>query len=105
MVFLYALIGVLGAATLIFTVQNPDPVAVNFLNWRTVGMPLSLLLLLAVALGMVVASVSAFATQIQLKLKIRRLEQQIARLSAPPAKPPLRVEPRRVDVDRAVPGA
>src|SRR6266581_3271996 len=96
MVFLYALIGVLGAATLIFTVQNPDPVSVNFLNWRTVGMPLSLLLLLAVALGMVVASVSAFAKQIELKLRIRRLEQQIAKLSAP-AKEPRRIEPRQVD--------
>jgi uncharacterized integral membrane protein len=105
MVFLYVLIGILGAAALVFTVQNPDPVSVNFLNWRTVAMPLSLLLLLAVALGIVVASVSAFATQIQLKLKIRRLEQQIAKLSAPPEKPPLRAEPRRVEVDRVVPGA
>ena len=105
MVFFYVLIGVLGAAALDFTVQTPDPVAVSFLNWRTVGMPLSLLLLLAVALGIVVASASAFATQIQLKLKIRRLEREIAKLSAPPAKPPLRVEPRRVEVDRVVPGA
>ncbi len=96
MVFLYTLIGVLGAAAMIFTVQNPDPVSVNFLNWRSVGMPLSLLLLLAVFLGIVVASVSAFAKQIELKLKIRRLEQQIAKLSAP-AKQPRRVEPRPVD--------
>ena len=97
MVFLYVLIGVLGAAAWIFTIQNPDPVSVNFLTWRTMEMPLSLLLLLAVALGIVVASVSAFATQIQLKLKIRRLEHQIAKLSAPAPKPLQRVEPRRVD--------
>lgn len=96
MVFLYTLIGVLGAAAMIFAVQNPDPVSVNFLNWRSTGMPLSLLLLLAVFLGIVVASVSAFAKQIELKLKIRRLEQQIAKLSAP-AKQPRRVEPRQVD--------
>jgi uncharacterized integral membrane protein len=96
MVFLYTLFGVLGAAAMIFTVQNPDPVSVNFLNWRSVGMPLSLLLLLAVFLGIVVASVSAFAKQIELKLRIRRLEQQIAKLSAP-AKQPRRVEPRQVD--------
>jgi hypothetical protein len=51
---------------------------------------------LAVFLGIVVASVSAFAKQIELKLKIRRLEQQIAKLSAP-AKQPRRVEPRQVD--------
>ncbi len=102
MVFLYALIGVLGAAALIFTVQNPEPVSVNFLNWRSVGMPLSLLLLLAVFLGLVVASVSAFAKQIELKLKIRRLEHQIAKLSAP-ARQPQRVEPRRID--QVLPGA
>ena len=96
MVFLYTLMGVLGAAAMIFTVQNPDPVSVNFLNWRSVGMPLALLLLLAVFLGIMVASVSAFAKQIELKLKIRRLEQQIAKLSAP-AKQPRRVEPRQVD--------
>jgi len=96
MVFLYTLMGVLGAAAMIFTVQNPDPVSVNFLNWRSVGMPLALLLLLAVFLGIVVASVSAFAKQIELKLKIRRLEQQIAKLSAP-AKEPRRIEPRQVD--------
>jgi uncharacterized integral membrane protein len=102
MVFLYALIGVLGAAALIFTVQNPEPVSVNFLNWRTIAMPLSLLLLLAVFLGILVASISAFAKQIELKLKIRRLEHQIVKLSAP-ARQPARVEPRRVD--QAVPGA
>ena len=96
MVFLYALIGVLGAAATIFTVQNPDPVAVNFLAWRSVAMPLSLLLLLAVFLGLVISSISAFAKQIELKFKIRRLEQQIAKLSAP-AKQPRRVEPRQVD--------
>ncbi len=96
MVFLYTLMGVLGAAAMIFTVQNPDPVSVNFLSWRSVGMPLALLLLLAVFLGIVVASVSAFAKQIELKLKIRRLEQQIAKLSAP-AKEPRRIEPRQVD--------
>ena len=71
MVFLYALIGVLGAAATIFTVQNPDPVAVNFLAWRSVAMPLSLLLLLAVFLGLVISSISAFAKQIELKFKLR----------------------------------
>jgi uncharacterized integral membrane protein len=102
MVVLYALIGVLGAAAMIFTVQNPDPVAVNFLAWRSVAMPLSLLLLLAVFLGLVISYISAFAKQIELKFKIRRLEQQIAKLSSP-VKPPQRVEPRRID--QALPGA
>ena len=92
MVFLYVLFGVLGAGAMIFSVQNTEPVTVNFLNWRTVGMPLSFLLLSSVFVGVIFTSVSAFATQIELKLKIRRLENQIARLSAPAARSP-RVEP------------
>lgn len=35
MVFLYVLIGLLGAMALVFTVQNPEPITLTFLNWRT----------------------------------------------------------------------
>jgi uncharacterized integral membrane protein len=82
MLFLYVVIGILGAATLIFTVQNPDPVAVRFLDWRTGTFPLSFVLLLAVFLGLVVASISAFAQQIHLERKIRQLRHQVSDLMA-----------------------
>ena len=82
MLFLYVVIGILGAATLIFTVQNPDPVAVRFLDWQTGSFPLSFVLLLAVFVGLVVASISAFAQQIHLERKIRQLRHQVSDLMA-----------------------
>jgi uncharacterized integral membrane protein len=93
MVFIYVLVGILGAGALLFAVQNTEPVTVNFLDWRSVGMPLSFLLLLSVFVGVVFASVSGFAKQIELKLKIRRLENRIAQLSARAPQSP-RVEPK-----------
>ena len=83
MVFVYVLIALLGAGAMAFAVQNPDPVAVNFLTLRTVSLPLSLLLLLSVFVGVLFASVSGFAREIELKRNIRRLEKRIAELSAP----------------------
>jgi len=83
MVFVYVLVGLLGAAAMAFAVQNPDPVAVTFLGWQTVSLPLSLLLLLSVFVGVVFASVSGFAREIELMRKVRRLEKRIVELSAP----------------------
>jgi len=82
MLFLYVVIGILGAATLLFTVQNPDPVVVRFLDWQTGSFPLSFVILLAVFLGLVVASISAFAHQIHLERKIRQLRHQVSDLIA-----------------------
>jgi uncharacterized integral membrane protein len=81
MVFLYVLFGLLGAAALVFTVQNPDPVSLTFLNWHTPQLPQSLLLLLAAFVGVVCAAVSGFAQQFQLKGKVRRLETRLAVLT------------------------
>ena len=96
MLFVYVLMAILGAAAMIFSIQNPNPVPVSFLNARLVSLPLSLLILLSVFVGVVFASVSAFAKQIELKLKVRRLEHQITQLSGPAKQPP-RVEAPRVD--------
>jgi uncharacterized integral membrane protein len=95
MVFLYVLIGLLGAMALVFTVQNPEPVTLTFLNWRTTPLPQSLLLLLAAFVGVVCAAVSGFAQQFQLKRKIRRLETRLTALSRE-LDSPLR-EPVRID--------
>jgi uncharacterized integral membrane protein len=89
MVFVYVLVALLGAAAMVFTVQNPDPVSVTFFTWRTVSLPLSLLLMLSVFVGIVFASVSGFAREIQLKRKVRQLQKRIVELSPPggPASP------------------
>ena len=88
MVFVYVLIAILGASAMEFAVQNPDLVAVTFLGWRTVSLPLSLLLMLSVFVGIVFASVSGFAREIELKLKVRKLEKRIVELSAPADRTP-----------------
>ena len=75
-----------------FAVQNPNAVAVNFLTWRTVSLPLSLLLMLSVFVGIVFASVSGFAREIELKLKVRQLEKRIVELSSAPVDRTPRVE-------------
>lgn len=80
MFFLYVLSGILGAAAVIFSLQNPDPVAVSFLQWRSVSLPLSLVIMLAGFLGIVVASVSAWTQQIQLRQRISRLKVRIGEL-------------------------
>lgn len=80
MLFLYVLSGILGAAAVIFTVQNPDPVAITFLHWRSVSLPQSLVIMLAVFLGIMVASVSSFSQEIQFRQRISRLKVQIGEL-------------------------
>ena len=96
MVFLYVLAGLLGAAALIFTLQNPEPVAVAFLKWRTPGIPLSVLLLLAAFVGIVLASMSAFPAQIKLERRIRRLKRELAHQRGT-AEDPAQVEQPRID--------
>jgi uncharacterized integral membrane protein len=88
MFFMYLLSAILGAAAAILTLQNPDPVVVNFLRWRSVSLPLSLVIMRAVFLGIVVASVIAFTQETQLRRRISRfklhmgeLRRQIAELS------------------------
>ena len=89
MVFVYLLMALFGVAAVVFATQNPDPVSLTFLRWRTVSMPLSFVLLLSAFVGVVVASVSAFAEKIQLQRKLRALERRVAELAAvaPPVGP------------------
>src|SRR5262249_44020246 len=82
-IFVYLVMALLGVAAAVFAVENPDPVTLRFLMWRTASLPLSVIILLAAFVGVVSASVSGFAQQIELRRKIRRLEHRIVRLSEP----------------------
>lgn len=93
MVFVYLLVAILGVGAALFTLQNTDMVAVNFLSWRTVELPMSLIILLSAFVGIVVASISAFAQQIQLERRIRKLQRRLAELSASETSPPYMVRP------------
>ena len=80
MFLLCVLSGFLGAAAVVFSLQNPYPVAVSFLQWRSVSLPLSVVIMLAVFLGIVVTSISAWTQEIQLRQRTSRLKVKIGEL-------------------------
>ena len=79
MIVAYLLIAMLGAAVAFFTLQNPQPMAVNFFQWRSAELPLSLLLLLSALAGVLLSALSGFAHQLQLHRRIRHLERRLLR--------------------------
>jgi uncharacterized integral membrane protein len=91
MIFVYLLMALIGVAASIFAIQNIDPVAVHFLAWSTVRMPLAFVILLSAFVGIVFASTSAFSTQFTQRRRIRQLEAQVAQL----------LEARRADAEAA----
>lgn len=82
MVFVYVLMGLVGAAAATFAIQNLDPVVVRFLVWRIDSMPLALVILLSAFIGIVFASASGFAQQFKLRFRLRQLEHQVNDLKA-----------------------
>ena len=78
MIVLYLLFAILGAAVGIFTLQNPEPMAVNFLHWRSGQLPLSLLMVFSALAGVLITALSDFAHQLQLHRRIRYLERRFA---------------------------
>ncbi len=93
MLFVYLLVAILGVGAALFTLQNTDMVAVNFLGWRTVELPVSLVVLLSAFVGIVVASISAFAQQIQFERRIRKLQRRLAELAPSETSLPYMVRP------------
>ena len=82
MIFGYLAMALLGVAAVIFAVANPEPVAVSFLDWRTVSLPLSFVILVSAFVGVVFASVSGFAEQIRLKRMIHKYQTRQQDLEA-----------------------
>ncbi len=100
MVVVYLLVAMLGAAVAFFTIQNPGPVAVTFLHWRSAGLSVSLLMLFSALAGVLLAALSGFAQQVQLHRRIYYLERRLAEVSGVPKQPPpVRVgaAPERID--------
>lgn len=95
MVFVYLLMALFGAAAVAFAVQNPEPVRLSFLGWKTTTMPLSFVLMMAAFIGVVVASVSAFAEKFELQRRVRSLERQLAAMAAESWPPTALREPIR----------
>jgi uncharacterized integral membrane protein len=95
MVFIYLLMALFGAAAVAFAVQNPEPVRLSFLGWKTTSMPLSFVLMMAAFIGVVVASVSAFAEKFPLQRRVRSLERELAAMAADSWPPTALREPVR----------
>ena len=91
MIVVYLLIAMLGAAVAFFTLQNAEPVALTFFQWRSARLPLSLLMLFSALAGVLLAALSGFAQQVHLHRRIQRLERRFNDVpSVPP--PPARAE-------------
>src|SRR5262245_44407926 len=91
MIFVYLLMALIGVAATVFAVQNTQDVALHFLAWSTMRLPLAFVILVSAFVGIVFASTSAFGSQFKQRRKIRQLEAQVAQL----------VEARRADAEEA----
>ena len=73
---------------ILMTVQNPNPVSVQFLSWQAQQVPVIIIILISLLAGVIISSVLSLIKQSKLKDKIRRLEQEIEDLKYPPVVPP-----------------
>ena len=71
-----ALVCAVGIA--LFAVQNPTPVALNFLGWRIESVAVSVLVLLSAALGAAVTLLFGAAREVRLRLRLRSQGQALS---------------------------
>ncbi|MHC4310187.1 MAG: LapA family protein [Planctomycetota bacterium] len=70
------------------TVQNPNPVSVQFLSWEAQQVPVIIIILISLLAGVIISSVLGLIKQSKLKDKIRRLQREIEELKYPPVVSP-----------------
>lgn len=66
---------------ILVTVQNPNPVSLQFLNWQSRGTPQIVIILVSLLVGAVLSTVLGLAKQSKLKEEIRRLEGEMEQLT------------------------
>ena len=71
----------------LMTVQNPNPVSVQFLSWEAQQVPVIIIILISLLAGVIISSVLSLIKQSKLKDKIRRLQREIEDLKYPPVVP------------------
>ncbi len=69
---------------ILMTVQNPNPVSVQFLSWQAQQVPMMIIILISLLVGVIISSVLGLIKQSKLKDKIRRLQREIEELKYPP---------------------
>lgn len=73
---------------ILMTVQNPNPVSVQFLSWQARQVPVIIVILISLLVGVIISTFLGLMKQSKLKDKIRRLEQEIEDMQYPPVLPP-----------------
>ncbi len=73
---------------ILMTVQNPNPVSVQFLSWEAQQVPLIIIILISLLVGIIISTVLGLIKQSKLKDKIRQLQSQIEDLKYPPVVSP-----------------
>jgi uncharacterized integral membrane protein len=69
---------------ILLTVQNPNPVTLQFLSWDAQGVPLIVVILISLMAGIIMSSILSLIKQAKLKEKIRRLQRDLEDLKSPP---------------------
>jgi len=73
---------------ILMTVQNPNPVSLQFLSWQAQQVPLIIVILISLLVGIIISSVLGLIKQSKLKEKIRHLQREIEELKYPPVVSP-----------------
>jgi len=68
----------------LMTVQNPNPVSVQFLSWEAQQVPVIIIILISLLAGVIISSILGLIKQSKLKDKIRHLQREIEELKYPP---------------------
>ena len=68
---------------ILVTVQNPNPVTLQFLSWDAEGIPLIVVILISLMAGIIMSSILSLLKQAKLKDKIRGLQREIEELKSP----------------------
>ena len=66
---------------ILMTVQNPNPVSLQFLSWQTHAIPQIVVILVSLMGGMVLSTILGLSKQAKLKETIRRLEEDMEELT------------------------
>ena len=62
---------------ILMTIQNPNPVSLQFLSWETRGIPQIVVILVSLLGGVILATILGMVKQSKLKETIHRLEEEL----------------------------
>ncbi len=62
---------------ILVTVQNPNPVSLQFLSWQVRPIPQIVIILISLMVGIIISSVIGLIKQSKLKEKVRNLQREV----------------------------